>query len=141
HDGAREYAGEAFTDHLPDTGDQVSLPRGGQHEGTGDAKAGHFVGQLTQRAGAEDHPHRRALVDEVLHGCSFAEETAPDCFRSRTFRIDTPLQEAGCATLRKPAVSSRLFDGAFAGRWASRMIAPAAIAAAPIDRNIGIGLW
>jgi hypothetical protein len=40
HDGAREDAGEAFTDHLLDTGDQVFLSRRRQHEGAGGAEAG-----------------------------------------------------------------------------------------------------
>ena len=144
HDGAREDAGEAFTDHLPDAGDQIFLSRGRQHQRAGNAEAGQFVGQLAQRAGAEHHPHRRALVDEVLHGRSLRTKwPAPgsDRCRSRTFRIDTPPQEAGCATLRKPAVSSRLLAGTPAGRRASRMMPPAAIAEMPIDRNIGVGLW
>ena len=141
HDRAGEHAGKALTDHLPDAGDQIFLPRGSQHQRAGHPEPGQFVRQLTQRAGAEHHAHRRALVHEVLHGRSLRTEwPAPQSGAGR-FRVDTSPQEAGCATLRKPATCSRLPEGTPAGRRANRIIAPAAIADTPIDRNIGVGLW
>ena len=141
HDCAREDAGEAFADHRPDVGDQVFLSRRRQHKRAGDAEAGQFVGQLAQRAGAEHHPHRRALVDEVLHGCSLRTKwPAPGSGRPGAGL--PPRSRGGLCNL---AQAGSLFKAA---RWGARrppgqqddrrrLRSPQT----PIDRNIGVGLW
>src|SRR3954471_10605899 len=84
HHRPRMHASRALAEHGRDLVRLPLAPTGrGQHQHAADSEAVRLSLELGDRSGSEDHPDRKSLIDERLHGASLGAEPVSDLSHKR----------------------------------------------------------